>query len=193
MDGLHSWLSNAVRTYPRKEILYRHVDALLAHYSSLRPKTDMYTFDDGRTQLLLCVYGLLPITFRNAQYNIPVSLWMTDEYPSKPPIVYVVPTPSMLVKASKHVDASGLVNIPYMDQWLRKSEACHLSGLVDAMRDLFSRDPPLYAKPARQSTSDSPAINYNNRPPPLPPPAIPPKVLALSSQTWLMCPSLLLL
>jgi ESCRT-I complex subunit TSG101 len=70
------------------------------------------------------MHGLLPISFRQAAYNIPVAIWITKEYPTSPPIVYVVPTSDMLVKAGTGVDVSGRINIEYLQQWERKSEVC---------------------------------------------------------------------
>ena len=79
-------------------------------------------YDDGRTQLLLCVHGLLPISFRNASYNIPIAIWITRDHPRVPPIAYVVPTADMLIKAGQHVDHSGRCTIEYVQHWERKSE-----------------------------------------------------------------------
>ena len=70
------------------------------------------------------MHGLLPITFRNASYNIPVAIWVTRDYPRQPPIAYVVPTADMLVRAGRHVDVSGRCNIEYAEQWARKHEVC---------------------------------------------------------------------
>lgn len=84
-------------------------------------------YDDGRTQLLLCVHGLLSISYRNASYNIPIAIWLTREYPRQPPIAYVVPTNDMLVKAGRYVDVSGKCSIDYLQNWARKSEV----GLAD--------------------------------------------------------------
>jgi ESCRT-I complex subunit TSG101 len=49
-------------------------------------------------------------------------MWITLEYPREPPIVYVVPTSDMLVKAGKFVDISGKCQFEYMEHWARKSE-----------------------------------------------------------------------
>lgn len=86
------------------------------------PDLSSLAYDDGRTQLLLCVHGLLPISFRNASYNIPIAVWLTRDYPRQPPIAYVVPTADMLVKAGKHIDVSGKCEIEFMQNWARKSE-----------------------------------------------------------------------
>ena len=133
------WLANAVQIYPNSDRVYSDVLAALQDLPNLRPKSELYSqssplvptpprspnhpvFDDGRTQLLVCVHGLLPISYRNASYNIPIALWIPREYPRQPPISYVVPTPNMLVKPSKYVDVSGRCDIEYTQNWSRKSE-----------------------------------------------------------------------
>ena len=79
-------------------------------------------YDDGRTQLLLCLHGLLPISYRGAAYNIPIAVWLAREYPRLPPIAYVAPTSDMLVRPSKYMDVSGRCQIEYILNWERKSE-----------------------------------------------------------------------
>lgn len=82
-------------------------------------------YDDGRAQLLLCIHGVLPITFRNASYNIPIALWIPRDYPKLPPIAYVVPTNDMLVKPGRYVDVSGRCNPDYIKNWERKHEVSY--------------------------------------------------------------------
>ncbi|TFY73921.1 hypothetical protein EWM64_g10089, partial [Hericium alpestre] len=139
-----NWLRHNLQPYPERDRVFADVDAVLARHPTLRPKTDVYTYDDGRTQLLLCIHGLLPIAFRNASYHIPVALWLTRDYPREPPIAYVVPTTDMLVKPGPHMDVSGRANIPYLAQWVRKPEP---PALIEALQAHFSQDPPVYAKP----------------------------------------------
>ena len=79
-------------------------------------------YDDGRTQLLLCVHGLLPITYRQASYHIPIAIWITHQYPREPPLAFVVPTSEMLVRPSKYIDVSGLCKIDYILNWEKKYE-----------------------------------------------------------------------
>ncbi|GLB34989.1 putative UEV-domain-containing protein [Lyophyllum shimeji] len=169
------WLRHNVQPYGQRDRVYADVDAALGRFSTLRPKSDVYTYDDGRTQLLLCVHGLLPILFRGASYNIPIAVWLTREYPKEPPITYVVPTNDMLVKAGKYIDVSGRCDIEYLQNWARKSEGCSISALLEAMQVHFSQEPPVYAKPpgnASRLASPRPTAVNDSRgkpPPPLPP------------------------
>ncbi|KAG2145004.1 UEV domain-containing protein [Suillus cothurnatus] len=153
------WLRQNVISYTQKDRVFLDFDTALVRFTSLRPKSDVYTYDDGRTQLLLCLHGLLPISFGGASYNIPIAVWVTKEYPRQPPIVYVVPTQDMLVSPSKHVDVSGRCKVEYIQHWEKKSEACNLSALLEALQQEFSRVPPVRAKPkttAVPSPSPSP-------------------------------------
>ncbi|KAF5330784.1 hypothetical protein D9619_005547 [Psilocybe cf. subviscida] len=150
------WLKDNAQPYAAAPRVYADLDAALARFPSLRPKSDVYTFDDGRTQLLLCLHGLLPIVFRAASYNIPVALWIPRDYPRDVPLVYVVPTQHMLVKPGRHVDPSGRTTIDYISHWHRKDEGCNVAALLDALQDQFSREPPVYAKPKPQSAPPGP-------------------------------------
>ncbi|KAJ7219235.1 UEV-domain-containing protein [Mycena pura] len=147
MSLTQKWLRENIAPYPAPDRVYADIDTTLARYPSLRPKSDIYTYDDGRTQLLLCVHGLLPITYRGASYNIPVALWIPRDYPREPPLPYVVPTTDMLVKPGPRLDVSGRSSIDYVQQWARKSEGCSLVPLLEAMQAEFSQVPPVYAKP----------------------------------------------
>ncbi|TFK92396.1 UEV-domain-containing protein [Polyporus arcularius HHB13444] len=172
----HKWLRQNVQPYASPDAVFNHVDAVLSRHPTIRPKTDVYTYDDGRTQLLLCLHGLLPVTFRGASYNIPIAVWLPRDYPRNPPLAYVVPTTDMLVRAGPDMDVSGRCLVQYLRDWERKSEGCNLAALLDAMQDAFSRQPPVYAKPkstvatpaqsARPSASSTPVADYSHRPPP---------------------------
>jgi UEV domain len=110
-------------------------------YGSLKPKMDTYSkclchfvltavqnvtnversstlaYDHGDTQLLLCLYGTTPITYRASPYNIPVAIWIPVEYPMSPPIFYVRPTSNMLVRPGINVDVSGFCYHSYLSTW----------------------------------------------------------------------------
>jgi ESCRT-I complex subunit TSG101 len=116
------WLRQNILAYHDRERLFADAINVLDRYSSLRPKTDVFTFNDGRTQLLLCLHGLVPITFKSAQYNIPIAIWCPTDYPRTPPMAYVVPTVDMLVRPSPLVELDGSLTLPYLDDWRQKPE-----------------------------------------------------------------------
>ena len=60
---------------------------------------------------------LLPV-LQDSTYNIPVAVWVPEQYPEEAPIVYVVPVPGMIIKP-RHacVDGSGFVRSRYLEEW----------------------------------------------------------------------------
>lgn len=139
-------------------------------FPSLTLKTQKYTHTDGRTVPLLMADGTLPMYYQVQQcailldlecpglingadlhlqgvkYNIPVSLWLPDRYPNVPPIMYVVPTPDMIIKP-RHafVDASGVVSSAYLRNWSQPHST--LMIMCNDVSIQFGQDPPLFSKP----------------------------------------------
>ncbi|KAG1344963.1 hypothetical protein G6F62_004308 [Rhizopus arrhizus] len=107
---------------------------------------DTYTSNDGHTQLLLCLHGTIPITYRSIPYNIPVAFWVPREYPNSSPIPYVKPTASMLIREGRHVDKSGLCYHQYRSSW-SSDQKHNLLELVAILQQVFAQEPPVYTKP----------------------------------------------
>lgn len=79
-------------------------------------------YDDGRVDLLLSLTGVLPVPIGPNTYHCPLAFWLPIDFPAKPPIVYVQPSETLAVRKGKHVDASGRVAVPYLENWDRKAE-----------------------------------------------------------------------
>ena len=68
---------------------------------------------------------------QGVKYNIPVQIWLPEAYARQPPIMYVVPTSTMIIKpAHSFVDASGIVSSPYVRNWI--PGRYHFTGLLAA-------------------------------------------------------------
>src|SRR4051794_3357567 len=74
-------------------------------------------FPNGASALLLHLAGTIPVLFRGTTYRFPISLWVPHAYPREPPLVYVTPTETMVVRAGQHVDPQGQVYHPYLVGW----------------------------------------------------------------------------
>lgn len=88
-------------------------------------------FNDGRSQLLLSLTGVLPVAITNRgntnTYNCPIAFWLPLLYPAEPPITIIMPTSSMgFSKKKGMVDSDGKVFGGYLDHWNRKSEVSHV-------------------------------------------------------------------
>ncbi|KAL0026775.1 hypothetical protein WJX77_000858 [Trebouxia sp. C0004] len=90
-------------------LIRQHLLDAVQDFPSLTLKVQKYTHTDGTTVPLLMADGTLPMYYQGVKYNIPVSLWLPERYPNLAPIMYVVPTPDMIIKP-RHafVDASGV-------------------------------------------------------------------------------------
>ena len=178
-----AWLSSVLGPYENAGFVYSQANALLAAYPSLSPRTATYTHNDGRTQLLLCIGGTLPITFKARAFHIPVAVWIRHSHPREAPIVFVTPTATMLVRASRAVDVSGRVRderpaygveaATYLEHWASKPEGCDLVRLAESLIALWSTAPPVYARPAAAPSPSpspvSPVASTSYRRPPVPP------------------------
>lgn len=136
----------------------------------------MAAYDDGRVELLLSLTGVLPVPIGANTYHCPVAIWLPLDFPSRPPIVYVLASETLQIRKGKHVDANGKVEAPYLENWGRKSEVsvvstpirptrhtdesvcqgCSLMSLINELIPIFSaRYPlsPVQAKPKPQPSS----------------------------------------
>lgn len=50
-------------------------------------------------------------------FNIPVGIFLLDSHPYNPPIVYIKPTNTMVIKQGLNVDVNGKVDLPYLRDW----------------------------------------------------------------------------
>ncbi|KAK9248783.1 UEV domain-containing protein [Lipomyces tetrasporus] len=147
LEWLHRVLLQEYRDVNRT---YSDVVVVLQSYPSLAPRTHVYTYENGNSQLLLNFHGTIPTTFRSAVYNIPVSIWIPHEYPFAAPFAFVTPTASMSLRPGNHVDTNGRVYHPYLSYWNGTDPQTNLLGLCAVLCDIFGKEPPVYGKPQQQ-------------------------------------------
>ncbi|KAK9680817.1 suppressor protein stp22 of temperature-sensitive alpha-factor receptor and arginine permease [Basidiobolus ranarum] len=167
LTATQNWLRQVLTSYTHQDRVARDVETTLRNFPTLTPKMDRYTTDDGHTQIMLCLHGTVPISFRSSTYHIPVAIWLPANYPSSPPISFVTPTAQMLVRPSKFVDVSGKIYHPYLAYWDTRSEKSTATELVAIMQQIFSIEPPVYQKPDTslqpqpQNPSSSPSTSQH--------------------------------
>jgi ESCRT-I complex subunit TSG101 len=186
------WLNQVLVPYISQQEAFFQIEKVLDAFNDLSIRTDTFTHDDGRTQLLICIYGTIPITYGPSTYHIPINVWIPFDFPRNPPIVYIVPTERMYIRASKNVDANGRVIAEYIKSWEVKSEVkqlladytclidldfqgCNLLDLLETLQAVFSQTPPVFNKPSpetpRTTALKPPTPSPSTRPPPPPPSA----------------------
>lgn len=142
LEAVSAWFDsrNVLVPYAQTSLVHTQVLSLLASTIALRPRTEHFTYDDGRTHLLLKLEGSVPIQFRGSTYNIPLALWVPFNYPNEAILVFLTPTSNMLIRPSSKVELSGRVHLDHVVH-------LDLKGTVDALRAMFEKEPPVYAKP----------------------------------------------
>lgn len=130
--------------YQNRERLRGDVVSLLRVCQTLQPRSGSFS-NGGRTVELFYLYGVLPINYKGAEYNIPVSIYFDPPYPRQPPRCFVTPTAGMVIKTNHpNVDQGGMVDVPYLRSWKERSS---LSDLIGFLSSAFSALPPVYSKP----------------------------------------------
>ncbi|KAI1973084.1 suppressor protein stp22 of temperature-sensitive alpha-factor receptor and arginine permease [Ophidiomyces ophidiicola] len=127
---------------------YHDVVQLLTQYPNFAPKTDVYTYENGASALLLNLSGTVPVTFRGAVYQFPITIWIPNTYPREPPIVYVTPTSDMLVRPGQHVSGEGRVYHHYLAHWMEARNRSTVVDFLHVLRTIFAKDPPVTSKHA---------------------------------------------
>ncbi|TYI07451.1 hypothetical protein ES332_A10G228800v1 [Gossypium tomentosum] len=152
-------------TEDSKWLIRQHLLSLTSRYPSLQPKTATFTHNDGRSVNLLQADGTVPMPYQGVTYNIPIIIWLIESYPRYPPVVYVNPTRDMIIKRPHpHVSPSGLVSIPYLQNWIYPSS--NLVDLVINLGSAFSHDPPLYSQRRSNPNPNPPNYGQQQQPPP---------------------------
>ena len=156
-----------------KWTIRQHLLDLLQQFPSLQVKNGSYTHNDGRRAHLLRAEGTVPMYYQGVRYNIPVTVFLLEAYPRAAPLVYVCPTPDMIVKP-RHasVEPSGKVACDCLRQWMPPR-----SNLVELGRNLstlFSNDPPLFSKPPGWTPPPDAAQSFSLGASPPPPSNHPP-------------------
>ncbi|KAI1432683.1 UEV domain-containing protein [Xylaria sp. CBS 124048] len=163
-----NWLYSVLTSeYHDVNRTYNDVAQALSQYPSLSPRTDVHTFDNGVSALLLHLSGTIPVTFRGTTYRFPISIWVPHSYPREPPLAYVTPTETMMVRPGQHVDPQGRIYHPYLVGWAEFWDKSSILDFMAILRDVFAKEPPVISRqqfrPAQQPSTPSPT------PPPIPP------------------------
>jgi ESCRT-I complex subunit TSG101 len=136
--------------YQDPQRAYSDVARTLSVFPSLSPRTEVYTYENGGSALLLTVSGTLPVDFRGATYRFPIKTWVPQAYPQESPMVYVTPGRDMLVRPGQHVGVEGRVYHPYLRDWTSIWDRANMADFLAHLQQAFAREPPLVSKAQQQ-------------------------------------------
>jgi len=127
----------------------------------LRPNESSLMENNGTFHTKLFVFqGTIAIQFRGSSYNIPLDIFLPPNFPIRPPICFVRPTDSMVIKDNhRHVGRDGMVYMPYFNQW--RNGTHNLVGAVSEMQQIFGVEPPVYSRPQQQPPAPTPVTSHS--------------------------------
>ncbi|KAK0386664.1 hypothetical protein NLU13_6499 [Sarocladium strictum] len=175
-----NWLYSVLTSeYHDVNRTYNDVAQALARYPSLSPRTDVHTFPNGSSALLVHLTGTLPVNFRGSTYRFPMSIWVPHAYPREAPLVYVTPTATMMIRPGQHVDPQGQVYHPYLVGWIEFWDKSTIHDFLAILSDIFAKEPPVIARQAQSAPPQPippspPYPAHVQSPPPRPP--LPPEI-----------------
>jgi len=156
-----------LRCYRDPQRVRNDVVELLKTTPSLLPRSGQLARGASQT-VVLYLAGTVPISYSGTQYNIPVNIWVIEQYPFSPPVCYVTPTPGMVIKPKhRHVDSSGMCYLPYLSNW--NPNTCNLVGLVGTMAKVFGQDPPVRSQSVQPFNPTPTPPTFTQPPTPQPP------------------------
>ncbi|XP_039989954.1 ubiquitin-conjugating enzyme E2 variant 3 isoform X1 [Xiphias gladius] len=175
MDLSSEKIQRSLSKYKFHDVAVEELQKIHRIYPGMKPATGTYTFSDSTQKELLKLTGNVPVKYGGRTYNFPIQLWLMDSFPFTPPICLVRPTPNMVIREGKHVDARGRIYLPGLHNWdyvrldtswggdfklraypvLRcshqflappKQPKSSVVGLLTEMIAKFEEDPPLSSK-----------------------------------------------
>uniref|UniRef100_A0A7E5A0A2 UEV domain-containing protein n=1 Tax=Panagrellus redivivus TaxID=6233 RepID=A0A7E5A0A2_PANRE len=141
------------------------VKLTLSEFTDLNPGPELYTFPDKTRRNVLALTGTIPINYKGNRYHIPVALHLMDNHPYAPPFVHVKPTPQMAIRESEHVDHTGRVFLPYLNEWRYPQH--DTVGLIQVLIFAFQDKCPVFSKSSSGPTPPqrTPYPDQSHQPP----------------------------
>ncbi|KAF2103504.1 UEV-domain-containing protein, partial [Rhizodiscina lignyota] len=162
-----NWLYSVLTSeYHDVNRTYADVAATLSHYSSLKPRTEVYS--SGSSALLLRLSGTLPVTFRGATYRFPITIWIPHAYPREAPLLYVTPVQGMVLVPGNYVGSEGRVYHRYLAQWAEYWDRSSIIDFLDILRGIFAKEAPVRTQ-QQDGFGQQLQRGAEPTPPPLPP------------------------
>ncbi|XP_045892607.1 ubiquitin-conjugating enzyme E2 variant 3 isoform X1 [Micropterus dolomieu] len=144
MDLSSEKIERILSKYKFHDVAVEELQKMYRIYPGMKPFTGTYTFSDGTQKDLLKLIGNLPVQYEGRSYNFPIQLWLMDSFPITPPICLLRPTPNMVIREGKHVDARGRIHLPGLHTWDYPKSS--VVSLLNEMSAKFEEDPPLSTK-----------------------------------------------
>ncbi|KAK2842048.1 hypothetical protein Q5P01_012248 [Channa striata] len=149
MDLSSDKIQRILTKYKFHDVAVEELQKVHRVYPEIKPTAGTYTFSDSTQKDLLKLILNIPVKYEGRAYNFPIQLWLMDSFPFTPPICLMRPTPNMVIREGKHVDARGRIYLPGLHNWDYPKSS--VVGLLTEMAAKFEDDPPLSSKSSGDS------------------------------------------
>ncbi|VDP13767.1 unnamed protein product [Soboliphyme baturini] len=157
-------LLNSVKAF-HVDLATRDILAALSQFPDLVPKISPFASETSRElHHMFCLNGTIAVRYHDTVYHIPISVYLSQNYPFTAPSCFVSPTSDMVISPSVNVDASGRVYLPYITDW--KHPQSDLASLLQVMSIIFGENCPVFTK--TRGSSSRPPVPGSQPPPPYP-------------------------
>ncbi|KAI1903987.1 hypothetical protein AGOR_G00001050 [Albula goreensis] len=144
MDLSSESVKRTLTKYKFRDVAIEELKKVHRMHPEMVPQAGTYTFSDSTQKDLLKLVGNIPVRYQGRSYNLPILMWLLDSFPFTPPICLLRPTPNMVIREGKHVDARGRIYLPGLHNWDHPKST--VNGLLTEMIAKFEEEPPLSSK-----------------------------------------------
>ncbi|XP_051975779.1 ubiquitin-conjugating enzyme E2 variant 3-like isoform X2 [Xyrauchen texanus] len=158
MDLNAESVKRVLSKYKFRDVAIEELQKVSRIHPDIIIKAETYTFSDSSQKDLLKLVGNIPVRYQERSYNLPILLWLLDSFPFTPPICFLRPTSSMVIREGKHVDSKGRIHLPSLHNWDHPKST--VSSLLVEMIDKFEKEPPLGTKSSGQGENPNDLLAY---------------------------------
>ncbi|XP_051740915.1 ubiquitin-conjugating enzyme E2 variant 3 [Ctenopharyngodon idella] len=158
MDLSSESVKKVLSKYKFRDVAIEELQKVSRVYADMEVKSGTYTFSDSLQKDLLKLVGNIPIRYQGHSYNLPILLWLLDSFPFTPPICFLRPTSSMVIREGKHVDSKGRIHLPGLHNWDHPKSS--VNGLLAEMIAKFEEEPPLGTKSSAHGDNPNDLLAY---------------------------------
>ncbi|KAL0896753.1 hypothetical protein Bca101_080714 [Brassica carinata] len=123
----------------QKWVIRKHLTSFLQDFPNFDLSTDTFNHNNGTAVQLFRLDGSLRTPQSTA---IELTIWVHENYPLTPPLVFVIPPDSTVPVRTNHpfVNSSGFTNSNYIETW--EYPPCSLLNFVRNLRRVLGNDHP---------------------------------------------------
>lgn len=158
MDLNSESVKKVLSKYKFRDVAIEELQKVSRVHTDMEVKSGTYTFNDSLQKDLLKLIGNIPVGYQGHSYNLPVLLWLLDSFPFTPPICFLRPTSSMVIREGKHVDSKGRIHLPGLHNWDHPKSS--VNGLLAEMTAKFEEEPPLSTKSSAHVENPNDLLAY---------------------------------